>query len=36
MPPDNSGYALAAYGIVGAVYLGYTVSLWLRSRRIGQ
>jgi len=34
MPPDNSGYAIAAYVIVGAVYGAYTISLWLRSRKI--
>jgi hypothetical protein len=34
MPPDNSGFAIAAYVIVGLVYGAYTVSLFLRSRRI--
>jgi hypothetical protein len=36
MPPDNSGYAIAAYVIVGLVYGLYTVSLFLRSRQIDQ
>lgn len=36
MPPDNSGFAVAAYCIIGAVYLCYTISLWVRSGRIGK
>ena len=30
MPPDNSGYMVAAYIIVGVVVVGYFVSLWVR------
>lgn len=36
MPPDNSSYAIAAYVIVGVVYISYAVSLFLRSRKIDQ
>lgn len=36
MPPENSGYAIAAYLIVAVVYLGYTISLWVRAKRVGR
>jgi hypothetical protein len=32
MPPDNSGYMIAAYVVAGVVYLGYAWSLWRRAR----
>jgi hypothetical protein len=31
--PDNSGYMIAAYVVVGVSYLVYALSLLLRSRR---
>jgi hypothetical protein len=32
-PPQNSGYMVAAYVLVGAILIGYTLSLYLRARR---
>ena len=32
-PPQNRGYMIAAYIIVGVILIGYTVSLYLRARR---
>jgi hypothetical protein len=31
--PDNGGYMIAAYVVAAVIYLGYTVSLWVRSGR---
>ena len=31
--PDNAFYMYMAYGLVGALYVAYVVSLWLRGRR---
>ncbi len=33
--PSNDGYLTAAYIVAGVIYLGYTISLLLRSRREG-
>jgi hypothetical protein len=33
MPPDNGGYAIAAYVVTAAILLGYVVSLWRRASR---
>ncbi len=33
MPPDSSGYLIAAYVVVAVAYLGYAVSLLLKARR---
>jgi hypothetical protein len=32
--PDNGQYMVAAYAITAAIYLLYSLSLWLRSRRV--
>jgi hypothetical protein len=32
-PPQNGGYMIAAYILVGAILIGYTLSLYLRARR---
>ena len=32
-PPQNGGYMIAAYCIVGAIFIVYTLSLYLRARR---
>ena len=34
MPPDNAGYAYAAYAAAAAIYAGYAFSLWWRARRL--
>lgn len=34
MPPDNSGYMVAAYVVAGVIYLLYTISLVLRARKV--
>ena len=31
--PQNGGYMIAAYILAGAILIGYTLSLYLRSRR---
>ncbi len=31
--PQNGGYMIAAYIVVAAILIGYTVSLYLRARR---
>lgn len=31
--PDSWSYFVAGYVVAGAVYAGYLVSLWVRSRR---
>jgi hypothetical protein len=31
--PQNGGYMMAAYLIAAAIYLTYSLSLWLRARR---
>jgi hypothetical protein len=33
MPPDNGGYAVAAYVVTALILLGYTFSLLRRARR---
>lgn len=35
-PPDTSAYYHTAYVWVAVVYVGYSVSLWMRERRIRQ
>lgn len=35
MTPDNAGYFHAAYLAAALIYLGYGLSLWRRSRRLG-
>ena len=32
-PPENGDYMIAAYCIVGAIFILYTLSLYLRARR---
>lgn len=34
--PENSGYMVAAYVIASAIYLTYSVTLWLRARKAMQ
>jgi hypothetical protein len=34
MPPNNAGYAYAAYAAAAAIYAGYACSLWWRARRL--
>ncbi len=36
MPPENGGFMIAAYVVVGVIYLGYAVSLVLRARKEGR
>ena len=31
--PENGGYMIAAYVVVGAILIGYALSLYLRARR---
>jgi hypothetical protein len=31
--PDNAFYMYMAYALVGVLYVGYVVSLWMRGRR---
>ncbi len=31
--PQNGGYMIAAYIVVAAILIGYTLSLYLRARR---
>ena len=31
--PQNGGYMIAAYVVVAAVVVGYTLNLWRRGRR---
>jgi hypothetical protein len=31
--PQNGGYMIAAYVCAGVIYLGYSLTLWLRARR---
>ena len=33
MTPQNGGYMIAAYVVVSAILVGYTLSLYLRARR---
>jgi hypothetical protein len=33
MPPDNSGYMVAAYVLTALILVGYAVMLWRRARR---
>jgi hypothetical protein len=33
MQPDNGGYMVAAYIVVGVIYLGYALSLVVRARK---
>jgi len=33
MTPQNGGYMIAAYVVVAAILVGYTLSLYLRARR---
>jgi len=35
MPPDNGSYMIAAYIVVGVIYLGYAISLAVRAGREG-
>ena len=32
-PPENAGYMIAAYVLVAAILIGYSLSLYLRARR---
>jgi hypothetical protein len=32
--PDNAGFYHAAYVLVAVLYGGYSLSLWLRARRV--
>lgn len=34
MPPDNRGFTIVAYIVIGLVYGGYALSLWLRARQL--
>ena len=34
--PDNAIYYQLAYAATAIVYVGYGVSLWLRTRRLGE
>jgi hypothetical protein len=34
MPPDNSGYMVAAYVVAGVIYVAYTISLVLRAKKV--
>lgn len=31
--PQNGGYMVAAYIVAATIYVGYTASLWIRSRK---
>ncbi|MGB7212209.1 MAG: hypothetical protein WBC97_06220 [Gemmatimonadales bacterium] len=31
--PQNSGYMVAGYVVTGVILVGYTLSLWVRSRK---
>lgn len=33
MPPDNGGYAVAAYVVAAVILLGYSVTLLRRARK---
>jgi hypothetical protein len=33
MPPENSGYMIAAYVVTAVILGGYAVSLWMRARK---
>ena len=33
MPPENAGYAVAAYIVTAVILLGYTGTLWRRAGR---
>jgi hypothetical protein len=32
MPPENSGYMIAAYTVTALILVGYVLSLWRRAR----
>ena len=32
MPPENSGYMIAAYAVTAVILVGYVLSLWRRAR----
>ena len=34
--PDNAFYMHAAYVLAGTLYVGYVISIWVRSRRAGE
>ena len=34
MPPDNTPYLYAGYAAAAVIYGAYSLSLWLRSRRL--
>jgi hypothetical protein len=33
MPPENSGYMIAAYVVTAVILVGYVVSIWRRAMR---
>lgn len=35
LTPHNDAYMVAGYIVTGVILLGYTLSLWVRSRRLG-
>ena len=36
MPPDNAGYAYAAYAAATTVYTAYVISIWWRGRALAK
>ncbi|MGH7589842.1 MAG: hypothetical protein ACREOE_10735 [Gemmatimonadales bacterium] len=34
--PQNGGFMVAGYVVTGVILLGYTVSLWLRGRKVAR
>jgi hypothetical protein len=36
MTPDTHGTFVAGYAVATVVYVGYTLTLWLRARRVRQ
>jgi hypothetical protein len=36
MPPQNTGYMIAAYVGAAVVYAGYAVSIWWRARSVAR
>lgn len=35
MTPENGGFMVAAYVVAAVLYLGYSLYLWRRGRRLG-
>jgi hypothetical protein len=33
MPPDNGGYAIAAYLVTAVILVGYAIGLWRRAAK---